>query len=160
MSNVTHKYRFFRIPACGDADLELELNTFLKKNSVVDVRQEFVSEGGREHWCFSVRAREGASVPGGRKGVSRVDYKDELEPNDFALFAKLRDLRKEVAKKEEIPAYAVFTNEQLAAMARAKPDSAADLRQVEGVGESRAGKYGEAFLAVVAGISRKNKKTE
>jgi len=79
-----------------------------------------------------------------------VDYKEILDPVEFALFVKLRELRKECAKKEEIPAYAIFTNEQLAQMAKARPATVTELAKVEGVGESRIEKYGKAFLALTA----------
>jgi len=111
VSKVSFHYRFFQIPAIGDEVLEEELNDFLKKRSVVDVRQEFVPSGSSGNWCFSVRWRDGALAKDApSKGRSMVDYKEILEPADFACFVRLRELRKELAKKEEVPAYAIFTN--------------------------------------------------
>jgi len=72
-----------------------------------------------------------------------------LEPADFACFVRLRELRKELAKKEEVPAYAIFTNEQLAELARARPASPSGLTKIEGIGESRVKKYGTIFLKVL-----------
>ena len=46
----------------------------------------------------------------------KIDYKEVLNEVDFAVFARLRDLRKVISDKEAIPAYSIFTNEQLAAM--------------------------------------------
>ena len=43
-----------------------------------------------------------------------MDYKEILKSEDFAVFARLRDLRKEIAQAEAVPVYTVFTNEQLA----------------------------------------------
>jgi hypothetical protein len=51
-----------------------------------------------------------------------VDYKEVLNEADFAVFSRLRDLRKVIAEKEAVPAYAIFTNEQLAAMVTGKVD--------------------------------------
>ncbi|MDA9120080.1 HRDC domain-containing protein, partial [Opitutales bacterium] len=60
---------------------------------------------------FSVRWRDGALAKDApSKGRAMVDYKEILEPADFACFVRLRELRKELAKKEEVPAYAIFTN--------------------------------------------------
>jgi len=75
-----------------------------------------------------------------------VDYKEVLNEVDFAVFARLRELRKTLAEKEAVPPYAVFTNEQLAAMVTQKSDSLTALGQIEGVGASRLEKYGPAFL--------------
>jgi hypothetical protein len=51
-----------------------------------------------------------------------VDYKEVMNEADFAVFSRLRDLRKVIAEKEAVPAYAIFTNEQLAAMVTGKVD--------------------------------------
>jgi hypothetical protein len=45
---------------------------------------------------------------------AKVDYRELLSAGDFVLFAKLRILRKGMAEREAVPAYALFTNEQLA----------------------------------------------
>ena len=69
-----------------------------------------------------------------------------LNEADFALFAKLRDLRKKLAEQEGVPAYALFTNEQLAQMAQQRVTTQAQLAALDGVGPARIEKYGEAFL--------------
>lgn len=76
----------------------------------------------------------------------RVDYKEVLSEEDFALFAKLREERKKLAAAEAVPVYAVCINEQMAEMAKNKPLTAAALKEINGFGEAKAGKYGEAFL--------------
>ena len=55
-------------------------------------------------------------------------------------------MRKELAEKSGIPVYAVFTNEQLAAMIKNPPKAVKDLLGVAGVGEARVKQYGEVFL--------------
>jgi len=72
-----------------------------------------------------------------------------LSPDDFAVFARLRDLRKEIAKEEAVPVYTIFTNEQLATLVTARARSKADLEKVAGVGDARIEKYGERFLAAL-----------
>jgi superfamily II DNA helicase RecQ len=57
---------------------------------------------------------------------------------------------KELAEKEGVPAYALFTNEQLADMVKQSITTMAALRNVKGVGPARAAKYGAAFLEVLA----------
>jgi superfamily II DNA helicase RecQ len=80
-----------------------------------------------------------------RKG-ERVDYREVLSDGEFRVFAHLRDLRKEIANKEAVPVYAVFTNEQLAEMARRLPRSKAALAQINGIGDAKTQKYGQSFL--------------
>jgi superfamily II DNA helicase RecQ len=49
-----------------------------------------------------------------------------------------------------VPAYALFTNEQLAAMVTRRTRSLEALGAIDGVGKSRVEKYGPAFLAILA----------
>lgn len=79
----------------------------------------------------------------------RPDYKQILAPEDFAVFVRLRQWRKEAAEEEGVPLYTIFTNEQLAEMARRRPQTKAELGSIDGVGEARLGKYGEAVLALI-----------
>ncbi len=91
----------------------------------------------------------------GRSGSApKVDYKEVLSAEDFAVFSKLRDLRKALAEKEAIPAYSIFTNEQLAAMVTGKVESQAALAKIEGIGAARIEKYGAAFLTVLKNVAR------
>ena len=45
-----------------------------------------------------------------------MDYREVLNPEQFAAFVKLRTLRQTISKEEAVPVYVIFTNEQLAAM--------------------------------------------
>ena len=150
MGKVSLKYNFFQIPACGDTFLEEELNSFLESKAVVDIRQEFAQSEGGSHWCFSVRWRDGVLTKNtSRRAKALVDYKEILLPADFVTFARLREVRNELAKAEQVPAYAIFTNEQLAEIAKILPVSGNALSKIEGVGGSRVEKYGSQFLKVL-----------
>ena len=117
---------------------------------MVDVRQEFVEAEGGAQWCFSIRWRDGSLAKDTQKRAKAVvDYKEVLSPKDFVTFARLREVRKELAKTEQVPAYAIFTNEQLAEIAKALPVSAHALSKIEGVGENRVEKYGTQFLKLL-----------
>jgi superfamily II DNA helicase RecQ len=87
-------------------------------------------------------------------GGPKVDYKEVLSSEDFAVFAKLRDLRKVISEKEAVPAYSIFTNEQLAAMVTGKVDTLAAMGTIPGVGAARIDKYGAAFLAALNNVAR------
>src|SRR4051794_14851410 len=77
---------------------------------------------------------------------NNVDYRERLKPEDFAVFARLRDLRKEIAQAEAVPVYTVFTNEQLAQMVQMRATTRAALEQIAGVGDARIEKYGARVL--------------
>jgi superfamily II DNA helicase RecQ len=115
------------------------------------VKKEFVSDGENSFWTFCVEHIEGNGAPTALPGRGpKVDYREVLNEADFAIFSKLREWRKTVAEKEAIPVYAVLSNEQLAAIVQKKAASKAALKEIEGVGEARVEKYGDAVLQVVA----------
>ena len=66
------------------------------------------------------------------------------------VLSRLRDWRKAVAEKEGVPVYVVLTNEQLAQMVQKQVKSKAGLKEIEGVGDARVEKYGEALVQLLA----------
>ena len=71
-------------------------------------------------------------------------------PVDEALFDALRALRKQLADEQNVPAYVVFSDATLAEMAARRPGTSAELLEVNGVGQTKLERYGDAFLAVIA----------
>jgi ATP-dependent DNA helicase RecQ len=65
------------------------------------------------------------------------------------LFERLRALRRQLADKEGVPAYVVFSDATLRDMARQVPRSVLELRSVSGVGPAKIARYGEVFLEVL-----------
>ncbi|MEM7623068.1 MAG: ATP-dependent DNA helicase RecQ [Planctomycetota bacterium] len=73
----------------------------------------------------------------------------KLEPDEKALFERLRGLRKKIAEEGEIPPYVVFNDRTLRELARAKPRSAAEMLAVHGVGQRKMEAFGDAFLEAI-----------
>ncbi len=71
-------------------------------------------------------------------------------PYDADVFRGLRDLRKELADERDVPAYVVFSDAVLRAMARELPRTPAQLRSISGVGEKKLADFGSRFLAEIA----------
>lgn len=144
-------YRCFLVPVRNGGEAEEELNRFLRGHRVLSVDRRWVDLGTESFWSFCVDYQESAQ-PGAASGRGpigargRVDYREVLSPEEFAAFAKLRDLRQSISKEEGVPVYHVFTNEQLAAMVQKGAKTRADLGRIDGIGESRVEKYGERFL--------------
>jgi ATP-dependent DNA helicase RecQ len=74
----------------------------------------------------------------------------EGAPGDEELFDDLRALRKRIADQRDVPAYVIFPDTTLRAMARDVPASLAELRRIPGVGDKKLADYGEAFLSAIA----------
>ncbi|MFT5470565.1 MAG: superfamily II DNA helicase RecQ [Verrucomicrobiales bacterium] len=144
------QYRIFTIPMTSEDDAVESLNAFLRGHRIVGVDKRLVEESGKAAWTFCVEYLSGAPVSDARKSLPKVDYREVLNEKDFGVFSRLRDLRKELADKEKLPAYALFTNEQLARMVREAPASLEALGAIERVSPARVKKYGQAFLDLLA----------
>lgn len=145
-------FRVFQYVLPAPATLD-DLNSYLAAHRVASVSQHLVPVTGGTLLVFIVETVGAAPavVEGG--GLGKVDYREKLGSEDFALFSRLRDERKRWAETEGVPVYTVFTNAQLAAMAQKRPRSAAELAAVEGIGPARIEKYGARLLELVAGAS-------
>jgi ATP-dependent DNA helicase RecQ len=75
---------------------------------------------------------------------------DDASIADVELFDRLRTLRKQVADAEGRPAYIIFNDATLRAMAELRPGSMAELLDVPGVGPAKLERYGDAFLQLIA----------
>src|SRR4029078_4644828 len=77
-----------------------------------------------------------------------------LTKAELDLLAALREKRREIARKESVPAYIVFSDRTLAEMALKRPASLVALSSVRGVGAMKLDKYGPQFLAVLQQAER------
>ncbi len=68
---------------------------------------------------------------------------------DPVLFAMLKDLRKKLSKQLELPPYVIFQDPSLEAMATTYPITVEELKNIPGVGEGKAKRYGEEFCALI-----------
>lgn len=69
---------------------------------------------------------------------------------DPELFAMLKDLRKKIAKKVNLPPYVIFQDNSLEAMATTYPITIEELQNIPGVGEGKANRYGKDFIELMA----------
>jgi len=68
---------------------------------------------------------------------------------DDVLFSFLKDLRKKMSKKLEVPPFVIFQDPSLEAMATTYPITMEELQNIPGVGQGKAKRYGEEFLKVI-----------
>jgi DNA helicase-2/ATP-dependent DNA helicase PcrA len=68
---------------------------------------------------------------------------------DEALFERLREWRSRTASEAKVPAYVVFTDATLVAIAETSPADLPGLARVPGVGPAKLDKYGESVLDIL-----------
>ena len=75
---------------------------------------------------------------------------------DTILFAMLKDLRKDISKKEHLPPFVIFQDPSLEDMAIQYPITEDELNQITGVGHGKAKKYGKPFLELIRNYVEEN----
>jgi ATP-dependent DNA helicase RecQ len=87
------------------------------------------------------------------KGEEKVYQKEQLKQErilvDNSLFEKLRELRKELSTREQIPPYIIFPDSTLREMSMVCPMDEQAMLGVKGIGEAKMQKYGNMFLDVI-----------
>jgi DNA helicase-2/ATP-dependent DNA helicase PcrA len=69
---------------------------------------------------------------------------------DVELLDRLRGWRADQAKEQHVPAYVIFTDATLTAIAEHRPADSAALVRIPGIGARKLDRYGEAVLGLVA----------
>ena len=112
--------------------------------AITDAASEVLS-GARQ-----VMLRTEPERPSRSRGPKAAPAAADLEPAQAELFEALRAWRAGEAREQGVPAYIVFGDATLRAVAVARPSSLGDLDGITGIGAKKLEAYGEALLAVVA----------
>ncbi|MDE3104071.1 MAG: RecQ family ATP-dependent DNA helicase [Acidobacteriota bacterium] len=102
------------------------------------------------------RSRSGSSSaakPGGRPTRAAATEDVTLTPAQAALAEQLREWRKQEAARTRKPAFLVFSDSTLTALALHQPTSLRALQQVPGIGQEKADRYGAEVIALCSGAS-------
>jgi ATP-dependent DNA helicase RecQ len=104
----------------------------------------------------SVQLRESVSVPAERKSKrstrlgAMVKAPIALDSDALMRYSALKTWRAEVAKEHNLPAYVIFHDATLAAIAQRAPQSMDDLQGISGIGAKKLEAYAQQVLRVVA----------
>ena len=118
--------KLFTIPIFNNEEMLAEMNKFLACNKILEIDQHFsnIEKGG--YW--------------------KVDYKQKLNDSEFKVFSILRECRKILASEDTVPAYAVFTDEELAYISQRPSIEAQKLISIKGIGDKKVEKYGKKLI--------------
>ena len=136
--------KLFTIPL-GDRGAEQEMNTFLKAYKILEVGQKLISNDNGAAWCFCVRYLEQA-VHVASETRAKVDYRQVLDEPTFQKFSHLRGIRKQVAAAEGLSAFIVFTDEELAELAKLEAITVKSMLGIKGIGEKKVERFAHYFI--------------
>ena len=93
------------------------------------------------------------SEPSGETAKKRPKNQPAVD-NPEVLYARLRNLRARIARENAVPAYVIFSNATLQAIALAAPDTLDELREISGVGDVKLERYGAQIVSEVQRFKR------
>ncbi|NCX96096.1 MAG: helicase [Chitinophagia bacterium] len=128
------QFKIYTIPITGDSETELEMNRFLQTHRIIDVDHRLCTFATSAYWSFNICYI--AKPPGNAAPVApfpKKDYKELLTEPEFAIFTRLRAIRKQIAHKEGVAIYHVFTNEELAQMSSLPELTLVSLQTIHGI---------------------------
>jgi ATP-dependent DNA helicase RecQ len=115
-------YGLLKVTPKGHGFLENPTSFMLVKNHEYEEEEESATTGG---------------APSGATG------------GDPALFAMLKDLRKKVARRKNLPPFVIFQDPSLADMSIQYPITIEELQKIQGVGQGKARRYGQEFVDLI-----------
>lgn len=105
--------------------------------------------------------KEPTSFPIVMDTVFKDDYEEENADGatsalDMTLKKMLISLRRDIAQKKQLPTYVIFQDVSLDQMATMYPTTIDDLKNIQGVGEGKAKRYGKPFLELINKYCKEN----
>ena len=137
--------KLFTIPIGDSGALLQEMNAFLKAHKILEIQQKLISNDNGANWCFCVRYIE-QTLSAATGSKAKVDYRQVLDEPTFRKFAHLRAIRKQVAATEGLSAFIVFTDEELAELAKLEEITIKSMLGIKGIGEKKAERFAHYFM--------------
>ncbi len=138
--------KLYTIPVNNVQDHEEDLNKFLRGHKIVEIDKHLVQTGTSYSWCICISYIETSFQKEQGAARTKIDYMKVLDADTFAKFSKLRQIRKQIAAENAVSAYIVFTDAELAEMAKLPELTINKLKTIKGIGDKKAEKYGEQFI--------------
>ncbi|OIJ14746.1 ATP-dependent DNA helicase RecQ [Anaerobacillus alkalilacustris] len=131
------------------------------EKEISELIQLFIAEGYLELTAgqfptVKITEKAVSVLKNGLKVLQKVKPSKQEVPIQSELFEKLRQLRKEIAEKEMLPPYIIFSDSTLKEMCRYNPTTKEEMLLIKGVGELKYEKYGDIFLKELSKYSNPN----
>lgn len=113
------------------------------------IADNYLSQSGSKYPLLKLNKQSYKIMNGNLDVERRIEKEQRRISEDSELFLLLKELRKNISKKEEIPPYIIFHDSSLKDMCRILPQNKKEMMEVSGVGELKYSRYGSDFLAVI-----------
>ncbi len=159
MTNNVRSYRHddLEIFGCAKNEDEKYINAVIRQAIIAGYLDRDIENYGLIK--ITPLGQEFAKSPQSFKIVEDNEFNDDNEEIvikggascavDPELYAILKDLRKKIAKKHQLPPYVIFQDPSLEAMATTYPITMEELQNITGVGAGKAKRYGAEFIKII-----------
>nr|WP_096154470.1 DNA helicase RecQ [Bacillus sp. FJAT-45066] len=149
-----HQFQLSSLPTYGLMKELTEKQIVELINILIAEGYLFLSEG--QFPIIKLGSRSVQVLTGKEEVKLKVKQTPVIVKKDDGLFQQLRDLRKELAQKESIPPYLIFSDRTLQEMCTYLPETEEEMLNVKGVGMQKWERYGEIFLQEIVRFSKEN----
>jgi len=131
--------KIFEVPTFDSTGANIELNKFLRNHKILNIEQQLVQNGNMSYWTFVVRyhGEEQISVRENKK-----DFMTVLGRDIFERFSILREIRKQIAANEQVKTFMVFTDKELAEIAKMPELIPEKMIAIKGIGDKKIERFG------------------
>ena len=144
--------KLFTLSVYGSERSEDDMNRFLRSHRILQVERHFCPDNGG-YWAILVEYVEGdpsAEAPPAYRREKK-DFSEGLSDEEKQRFEYFKKVRKDLATQKSIPAYLIFTNEELAILSKIPELSAETVKGIKGIAPSRLKDNVEHFYIVKDG---------
>lgn len=106
----------------------------------------YLTQSGAKYPTLKLNEKSYKVMNSELKVEKRMEKEEQKVSEDSKLFIILKNLRKEISQREELPPYIIFHDSTLKDMCRVLPETKTEMLTVSGVGEVKFSRYGQSFL--------------
>ncbi|MBR1499568.1 MAG: DNA helicase RecQ [Bacteroidaceae bacterium] len=158
---IAHRHEQLSLFACGDEHEAPFWNAVIRQAMI----SGYIEKGIENYGLLSI-TQEGHDYMKEPEPFYITEDREFDEYSDMAgegtsvldetLFAMLKDLRRDVARRKNLPPYVIFQDPSLEDMATSYPTSIEELQNIKGVGVGKANRYGAEFCKLIAQYCEEN----
>lgn len=160
---VSHKHHLLEEFGAGE-DMPVKIwNPVIRQGIIAGYMQKDVENYGLLK--VTAKGKRFVKSPVSFMYVEDNEFNDRAEDDDTermdsvldpTLYSMLVDLRRKVAKKQNLPTYVIFQDFSLEQMATLYPVAIEELRNIQGVGSGKAKRYGKPFCELIKEYCQEN----
>ena len=144
--------KLFTLPIFDCEHSEEEMNKFLRSHRILQTERHFCPDNGG-YWAILVEYMDGE--PTAESPVAyrkeKKDFSEGMTDEEKKRYENFKKIRRELATSRSIPAYMIFTNEELAILAKIPQLNADTSKNIKGIAPSRLKDNVEHFYEVKDG---------